>query len=80
MGERIALPLHLSGFGVVCETETRRSVRGWNQGIYTCSEDWYPLVLQTAYPHRSLSYTHTYMMPREISTVLVMRLLRKRFI
>ena len=20
---------------------------------------WYPLVLQTAYPHRSLSYTHT---------------------
>jgi hypothetical protein len=23
-----------------------------------CSEDWYPLVLQTAVPHQCLSYTH----------------------
>jgi hypothetical protein len=25
-----------------------------------CSKDWYPLVLQTAVPHRCLSYTHTH--------------------
>ncbi len=31
-GRAIALPLHLSGFGVVCETETRRSLRGGIRG------------------------------------------------
>ncbi len=30
--------------------------RGWH-----VQRGWYPLVLQTAYPHRSLSYTHTHM-------------------
>ena len=29
-----------------------------------CSEDWYPLVLQTAVPHRCLSYTHTHLSHR----------------
>ena len=29
-----------------------------------CSEDWYPLVLQTAVPHQCLSYTHTHLSHR----------------
>ena len=28
-----------------------------------CSEDWYPLVLQTAISSRCLSYTHTHTLP-----------------